>query len=188
VKKYKGERVKGAGKRNWNSGDVGMTLDQASTLDPQSNEPTKPEPTNGRRGMDRSDVVDVAVRFIESINRRDFDQLRDLMADNHKMIDAHGEVEEGHDVSVKMIEDYAQHWPHFQIHISDIHLIDHTVVVIGRTTGSCADKTPAEEIRERLIYVIHVEDGFVASFRYALVDTDLMRNGLGVRDANRITR
>jgi hypothetical protein len=138
--------------------------------------------------MRPQDPVDVAVRFIESINRRDFDHLHELMDHDHQMIDHGGGVHEGRGVAIDMIREYTERWPGFQIHISDIYLTDHVVVIVGRTTGSCADKTPGEEIRERLIYVIRIEGGFAASFRYALPDTESMRKELGVHDANRITR
>jgi ketosteroid isomerase-like protein len=138
--------------------------------------------------MRPQDPVDVAVRFIESINRRSFGLLREVMADGHTMIDENGEAQAGGDAAIKMIRDYTEQWPDFQIHISDIHLCEDTVVVVGRTTGSCADKTPGEEIRERLLYVMQVEDGRAVSFRYALTDTDAIRGELGVRDTSRITR
>lgn len=137
--------------------------------------------------MRPQDPVDVAVGFIENINRRKFNRLRDLMAHDHKMVDENGEVHEGRDVSIGMIREYTDQWPGFQIHISDIHLTQDAVVIIGRTTGSCADKTPAEEIRGKLLYVICVEGGLVTSFRYALADTQARRQELGLDGANRIT-
>ena len=40
----------------------------------------------------------------------------------------------------------------------DIHRIENTVVIIGRTTGSCTDKPVEEEIRDTWIYKVIVED------------------------------
>jgi limonene-1,2-epoxide hydrolase len=138
--------------------------------------------------MNTNDPVDVVVQFIESINRRDFESLRELMAHDHEMIDENGNVHKGKDVSIAMIREYTEKWPDFQIHICGIHLTQDAVVVIGRTTGSCADRTPGEEIRDRLIYAFGIRGGFVSSFRYALADTQATRRELDLGDANRITR
>lgn len=86
-----------------------------------------------------------------------------------------------------MIRDYTLQWPDFQIYINDVYINNDTVIIVGRTTGSCAETERGTEIKDRLIYVLKVEEGFVVEFRYALEDNEKTRDELGINSAAKIT-
>ncbi|KPL10655.1 hypothetical protein AMJ71_02440 [candidate division TA06 bacterium SM1_40] len=137
--------------------------------------------------MSSDSPVDVGIRFVESINRRDLDGLVALMPPDHKLFPGGGDVITGREKARDALSDYVSSWPEFQIHISDIYLVDNAVVMIGRTTGSCADTPKGIEIQERRIYVAKVEDGFVKEFHH-LDDSDQVRKEFGVSAEKRITK
>jgi ketosteroid isomerase-like protein len=137
--------------------------------------------------MNVKNPVEVAIRFIEMINRRDFDALAELMSSDHSAMDANGRVNQGRDVARKMIADYIRAYPDFQIHINEIYEKDGTVIIVGRTTGSCNGTRRDVEIKDRLLYVIKVKDGLATEFQYAMEDTPKKRAELAVDQAIRIT-
>ena len=137
--------------------------------------------------MNSDRIVDIAIEYLEKINRRDFDGLLGLMSPHHRLVSEKGETIVGPEKAREALTDYTSKYPEFQIHISDIYLIENTVVAVGRTTGSCTGLTRGVEIRRRLIYVIRVEEGSVAEFKYAIDDTDQVRNDLVVCEATKIT-
>jgi hypothetical protein len=137
--------------------------------------------------MDKRNAVDIAVEFIEKINRRDFNGLAQIMAVQHRSVDEKGEAMTGRDNAAKMINEYISQWPDFQIHINDIYTKDSTVIIIGRTTGSCAETTRGTEIRSKLIYMLKIEGESVIEFKYAIKDTEENRKTLGMDTAEKIT-
>lgn len=137
--------------------------------------------------MNQQNTVDIAVTFIEKINRRDFNGLLDTMSSDHKSFDEEGKVTAGSEKAMKMIADYITQWPDFQIHINDIYVNNENVIIIARTTGSCAETSCGTEIRKRLMYVLKVENGVVAEFHYAITDDDKTRGNLGIDSAIKIT-
>ena len=137
--------------------------------------------------MNPENPVDLAITYIERINRRDFPGLADMMSPDHRMVSATGEINAGRGESTEIIAEYTRKWPDFQIHISDIYLKGDSAVIIGRTTGSCADTPRGEEIRRRLIYLIRAEGGCVVEFRYAMDDTLERRSELGMDEMKKIT-
>lgn len=97
------------------------------------------------------------------------------------------EIIDGPDESREALVGYTKAWPEFQIHISDVHLVDDSVVMVGRTTGSCEKAPRGEEIRERRLYVAKIDSGLVSEFRHIAEDTDAARKALGVSPQTRIT-
>jgi len=140
-----------------------------------------------KKTMNQKNTVDVAVKFIEKINRRDINGLLGIMSPDHKAFDEGGEVTAGSEKAMKMIADYITQWPDFQIHINDVYLNNENVIIIGRTIGSCAETSCGTEIRKRLIYVLKVENGLVVEFHYALRDDNKTRSDLGIDSAIKIT-
>ncbi len=130
--------------------------------------------------MERTNPAEVAICFIESINHRDFDGLAALMSDNHRAIDEKGEVNQGREVAKGVIEDYTKQFPDFLIHINEVYRQEGTVIIMGRSTGSCAGTPRDIEIKERLLYVFKVKEGLVTEFQYAIADTAEKRAELGV--------
>jgi hypothetical protein len=137
--------------------------------------------------MDRDSLVSLAVTFVERLNRREFDGLLKLMPPDHRLFPGGGEIITGREKAREALSGYVSSWPDFQIHIADVYLVDDSVVMIGRTTGSCTDTPKGVEIRERRIYVAKIEDGRVAEFHH-LDDTDQIRKELGVSPERKITK
>ena len=67
------------------------------------------------------------------------------------------------------------------------HLVGDSVVIVGRTTGSCEQVPKGEEIRQRRLYVAKVVDGLMSEFRHIAVDTGAARQELGITEETRIT-
>ena len=131
--------------------------------------------------------VDLGIEFVERLNRRDFDGLVGIMAPDFRLRPGGDEIIDGPLEAKEALVDYTEAWPEFQIHISDVHLVDDAVVMIGRTTGSCEQMPKGDEIRERRLYVAKVEDGRVSEFRHIAQDTDAARKELGIGPQTRIT-
>lgn len=138
--------------------------------------------------MGSKNPADIAIEFIEKINRRDFNGLLNIMSPKHMAVDAKGDGATGKENAMKMIRDYTIEWPDFQIYINDIYVDQDNVIIIGRTTGSCADTARAAEIKDRLIYALKVGDEFINEFRYALEDNEKNRRELNLNSAEKITK
>ena len=137
--------------------------------------------------MSSDSPVDVAIEFVERLNRRDFDALVGLMTPNFRLRPGGEEVIDGPEESREALVGYVSAWPDFQIHVADVHLIDNAVVIVGRTTGSCEQTPRGVEIRQRRLYVAKVENGLVTEFRHIAEDTDAMRKELGISSRTRVT-
>jgi hypothetical protein len=138
--------------------------------------------------MKTANPVEIAICFIEKINRRDFDGIGELMSPDHKAMDAKGEANQGRERAKSIIADYTRKYPDFQIHINEIFHKEGTVIIVGRTTGSCAGINRDVEIKDRLLYIIKVKNGLATEFQYAMDDTPEKRTELGVDKAARITK
>ncbi len=131
--------------------------------------------------------VDIAVEFVERLNRRDFDGLVGLMTPDFRLRPGGAEVIRGPEKSQEALVGYVSSWPDFQVHVSDVHQVSDTVIVVGRTTGSCERTPRGVEIRQRRLYVAKVERGLVSEFRHIAEDTDAARRDLGMSSRTRIT-
>lgn len=137
--------------------------------------------------MSSDSAVDIAIEFVEQLNRRDFGGLVDLMASDFQLFPGGEEVISGREKARDALAGYVSSWPDFQIHVSDVHLIENVVVIVGRTTGSCEQVPKGDEIRQRRLYVAKVENGLVTEFRHLPEDTDAIRKELGMSSDTRIT-
>ncbi len=131
--------------------------------------------------------VDIAIEFVERRNRRDFDGLVGLMTPDFRLRPGGAEVISGQEKARDALVGYVSLWPEFQIHVSDVHQVNHTVIIVGRTTGSCEQTPRGVEIRQRRLYVAKVENGLVSEFRHLSEDTDAVRRDLGMSSQTRIT-
>jgi len=137
--------------------------------------------------MSSVDAVDVAIEFVERLNRRDFEGLVGVMTPDFRLRPGGEEIIDGPDESREALVGYVSAWPDFQIHIADIHDVGNAIVMVGRTTGSCEQVPKGEEIRERRLYVAKIDDGLVSEFRHIAEDTDAARKELGIGPQTRIT-
>ena len=131
--------------------------------------------------------VNLAIEYVERLNRRDFTGLAEVMSPDHRLLPGGKDVVLGRAAACKSLSGYVSSWPEFQIHVSDVYLIGNTVALVARTTGSCAQLTREEEIRDRRLYGAKVVNGLVEEFRYYEEDTPQLREALGVTSASRIT-
>ncbi len=136
--------------------------------------------------MGVNEPVSVAIEFVERLNRRDFEALARLMSSDHHLFPGGDHVIAGRENARASLSEYAASWPDFQIHIAEIYLAGETVVMVGRTTGSCAGLSRESEICETRIYAARVADGRVTEFRH-LDDTPETRGVLGLAAARKIT-
>jgi hypothetical protein len=131
--------------------------------------------------------VCLAIEYVERLNRRDFAGLTEIMSPDHRLLPGGKDVLLGRAAACRSLSGYVSSWPEFQIHISEVHLIGNTAALVARTTGSCAQPTREEEIRDRRLYVAKVVTGLVDEFRYYEKDGPQLREALGVTSASRIT-
>ena len=82
--------------------------------------------------------VNLAIEYVERLNRRDFTGLAEVMSPDHRLLPGGKDVVLGRAAACKSLSGYVSSWPEFQIHISDVYLIGNTVALVARTTGSCA--------------------------------------------------
>ncbi|MCD6328447.1 nuclear transport factor 2 family protein [bacterium] len=132
--------------------------------------------------------IDLAIEFVERLNRRDFDGLIRIMAPNFRLGPGVDEIIDGPDESREALVGYTSAWPDFQIHISDVHVTGDTVVMVGRSTGSCENVPRGDEIREKRLYVAKMEGALVSEFRHIAEDTEAAREELGVGPNTRVTQ
>jgi len=131
--------------------------------------------------------VDVALRFVECINRGDLNSLVALMPEDHTFVDLAGDVEKGRQTMKSGWKQYFTACPEYMIHISDIYLVENEVILVGRTTGSHVGLPRQEEIRDPIIWVAKVEAGLVKEWRLYL-DSEERRAQLGATETTQVTK
>lgn len=129
--------------------------------------------------MDSQDVVAIAFRFVECINRRDLDGLTGLMTEEHTFVDLEGDVEQGRDVMRKAWAGYFSAFPDYMIHVSAFFTVGDTVILVGRTTGSHLQLPRAVEFRDPVIWAARIVDDLVFEWRI-YPDTQEARATLGI--------
>ena len=130
-------------------------------------------------------TVDVALQFVEAINRRDLGRLDDLMTEDPVFVDLAGERAEGKAVMQEGWNGYFTQCPDYMIHISALHVIDESVVLVGRTTGSHLNLPRLDEFRESLLWVAGIRGDRVAEWRL-LPDTPASYRTLRLGQAKRL--
>lgn len=130
--------------------------------------------------------VDIALRFVEQINRQNLPRLVDLMSEDHTFIDLSGDIQRGRELMRQGWAGYFDLCPDYMIHVAEVYLVGDTVILLGRTTGSHTRQPRHEEIRGTLMWVTAVTATQVA--RWQIVhDTAENRIAWGAVPANQIT-
>lgn len=112
------------------------------------------------------EMVDIAFRFVECINRRDLEGLTAVMSTDHLFVDIAGDLSQGRDTMRRGWEAYFSAYPDYMIHISEFFLRGDTVILVGRTTGSHLDLPRAVEFQDYpVIWVAHVREESVSEWR-----------------------
>jgi ketosteroid isomerase-like protein len=129
--------------------------------------------------------VDIALRFVEQINRQNLPGLADLMTEDHTFIDLGGNVQRGREMMRQGWASYFDQCPDYMIHVAEIYRVGDTVILVGRTTGSHTRQPRHEEILTTLIWVTAVTPVQVARWQI-VADTAENRATWGAVPANRI--
>lgn len=85
-----------------------------------------------------SDPLTITNSFMEKINARNPEGLRDLMAENHLFTDSLGQTIEGREAMYEAWKAYFRMMPDYEIVCEKILSSGNTVVILGRARGTCA--------------------------------------------------
>ncbi|MGD2248850.1 MAG: DNA alkylation repair protein [Candidatus Methanofastidiosia archaeon] len=108
---------------------------------------------------------EIALKFVEYINTQNLNELTQLMTKDHKFIDITGSVEKGRETMRKSWSEYFSMCPEYTIYISEIFVVDNTVTLIGRTTGSHLNLLPQKEFQDTVIWTATIKNGLVTKWQ-----------------------
>src|SRR5262249_30247969 len=87
---------------------------------------------------------ETVLAFVDAINAQDVDRLGELMADDHRVFDPHGNQVTGREPMLAGWRGYFEWFPDYQIEVNDIFERDHEFAMFGFAGGSFkgnADRT-----------------------------------------------
>jgi uncharacterized protein (TIGR02246 family) len=120
--------------------------------------------------MSEQQVRRIAIEFAERINGGDSDRLAELMTEDHVFVDVEGRATQGREALRPGWAGYFESYPDYEIHVSQVVVIDSVAIVIGQTAGS---HVPLEvEALETVIWAAKVRGKLVAEWRVLYADTD----------------
>lgn len=79
---------------------------------------------------------ELVLAFVDSINRRDLDGLGELMADDHRFIDAHGNEVVGRDKMIAGWRGYFGMFPDYSIEVKEVFENGESFAMFGVAGGS----------------------------------------------------
>jgi hypothetical protein len=121
----------------------------------------------------------VARRFVDAVNRREIEDLRVLMSDNHRLEVFDEPPLVGRAANVDAWRDYFDAFPRYVVHPERMAEQDGTVAILGHTTGSHLGLADDAERAMTLIWLVGTSAGLVD--RWALVpDTPANRRRHGL--------
>jgi 3-methyladenine DNA glycosylase AlkD len=115
--------------------------------------------------------VDLALRFVDGINRQDLQVLTELMTDDHVTVDENGSRRTGRQAAREWWTLYFASYPDYQIRPSQAISVADTLLLFGRSSYSHLSPT---------IWAVQVRDGLVAQW-HAYQDCDEARKALNMR-------
>lgn len=84
----------------------------------------------------KSPLESVARAFVRAINRQDLEALATLMTEEHRFLDAIGNIVEGRDKMRTAWSKYFQMIPDYSVHIDEVFCDGPVVVLLGRAQGT----------------------------------------------------
>ena len=122
------------------------------------------------------DPKEVALAYVDLINKGDLDGLLQLMPDDYVFVDVDGKIERGKELMREGWSGYFSEFPDYKIHLSQVVALGDVVVLVGRTTDS---QIPREiEAEETVIWTAWIRDGLVKEWRILYADTEKVRRFL----------
>jgi len=110
--------------------------------------------------------VNIALDFIEKINRGDVDGIAGLLAPNHIFEDIQGDTEAGKGRISEVWRRFLESHPEYRIYIRRVFDLPNGVALSGHTTGSNLDFSESEEFHgEGMIWTMEIEDGLLTSWK-----------------------
>lgn len=131
------------------------------------------------------DTPEIALKFVEYINAQNVDELTKLMTEDHSFTDITGSVEKGRETMRKAWSEYFTMYPQYTIYISQIFVVDTTVVLIGRTTGSHLKLPPQKEFHDTVIWTAIIKNGLVAEWQI-YEDTAENKKALNIQSGTKV--
>jgi len=123
--------------------------------------------------------IAAAISFIDCINRGDLGGLVELMTDEHALVVLDEPPLVGRGANRDAWHGYFSSFPDYVIHPRYLRATGASVAVFGVTTGSHLGLPDDDEIRLGVIWLAHVVDGRLSSWRVA-DDTAALRAELGI--------
>lgn len=113
--------------------------------------------------MSTTNNIDTALKFIASVNRQKVDELLRYMRDVHSFNAIDRKVNEiGLQTAREVWAQFFVVCPDYMIHVSEILERGDVVVLILSTTGSLLDTSYDQEFRNKIIWTLRFEGGFIA--------------------------
>ena len=125
--------------------------------------------------MSVPDPAEIALKFVDCINRQDVEGLGALMTGDHTFVGyERGDRAQGREVMARGFAEYFAAFPGYRINVSKVLRSGDDIAIIGTTTGSHV--APELEARETLIWTARIEHGLVAEWRI-YTDLEQIRGG-----------
>lgn len=125
--------------------------------------------------------VALTISFIDCINRGDLDGLGRLMSPDHRLEVLDESPVVGRETNIRAWRGYFEGFRNYVIYPRRISEQADTVAVLGHTTGSHLGLPDSDERRLTLIWLSHVADGAVKTWRL-IEDTPENRRKFGLDD------
>lgn len=109
--------------------------------------------------------TDVALEFVDCINRGDLGALLALTTRDHQLEVFDEEPVVGREANARAWRVYMTSYPSYRVHPRQVIAEGNVVAILGHTTGSHLGLADEEESRLPLIWVVHVQDDAVQRFR-----------------------
>lgn len=104
-------------------------------------------------------IKSVAIKYVEAINKGDFESLIKLQTEDFALIDVEGEIFRGRDGW----EGYFSAYPEYKIHVQHVLTGSNGVAIIGKTIGS--QVPPEIEEKETVLWTAEIRNGLAAEWR-----------------------
>ncbi|MGD8414021.1 MAG: nuclear transport factor 2 family protein [Candidatus Latescibacterota bacterium] len=114
---------------------------------------------------DNPTPTEIALEFLDAINRGDLGALLHLMSPNHRFEVFDDRLVIGREANASAWRTYLTEHPRYTVHPQRTVASGNVVAILGSTTGSHLGLPDAEESRLTLIWIIHIQGSSVEQFR-----------------------